>query len=76
MKIAVFNENQVGVVEGNNVIDITELAAWNNEDSQASLVKLMGDFDTLKPKIEASLDSCPVYSSIGSVPTCPCPKSK
>ena len=54
-----FNENQVGVVEGNNVIDISSVVDWNNQDSQASLVKLMGDFDTLKPKIEASLDSCP-----------------
>ena len=62
MKIAVFNENQVGVVEGNNVIDISSVVDWNNEDSQASLVKLMGDFDSLKPKIEASLDSCPAYS--------------
>ncbi|KAA9031674.1 fumarylacetoacetate hydrolase family protein [Niallia endozanthoxylica] len=61
MKIALFNENRVGVVDGSNVIDITELTAWNNEEPQASLVKLMGEFETLRPKIEAGLSSCPVY---------------
>ena len=61
MKIAVFNENKVGVVEGNNIIDISSVVDWNNEDSQASLVKLMGNFDSLKPKIETSLDACPAY---------------
>lgn len=61
MKIALFNENRVGVVDGSNVIDITELTAWNNEEPQASLVELMGEFEALKPKIEAGLGSCPVY---------------
>jgi 2-keto-4-pentenoate hydratase/2-oxohepta-3-ene-1,7-dioic acid hydratase in catechol pathway len=61
MKIALFNENRVGVVDGTNVIDITELTAWNNEEPQASLVKLMGEFEALKPQIEAGLGSCPVY---------------
>ena len=76
MKIAVFNENQVGVVEGNNVIDISSVVDWNNEDSQASLVKLMGDFDALKPKIEASLDSCPAYICRRGGFTCSCSKPK
>ncbi|WP_338451356.1 fumarylacetoacetate hydrolase family protein [Niallia oryzisoli] len=61
MKIALFNENRVGVVDGSSVIDITELTSWNNEEPQASLVKLMEDFEALKPKIEAGLESCPVY---------------
>ncbi|MBB6444505.1 fumarylacetoacetate hydrolase family protein [Bacillus benzoevorans] len=61
MKIALFNENRVGVVDGSNIIDITELTAWNNGEPQASLVRLMGEFEALKPKIEAGLSSCPVY---------------
>ncbi len=61
MKIALFNENRVGVVDGSNVIDITELTTWNNEEPQSSLVELMGEFEDLKPKIEAGLGSCPVY---------------
>lgn len=61
MKIALFNENRVGVVDDSKVIDITELTTWNNEEPQSSLVKLMGEFDALKPKIEAGLASCPVY---------------
>lgn len=61
MKIALFNENSVGVIDGSNVIDITELIAWNKEVPQASLVGMMGDFEDLKPKIEAGIGSCPVY---------------
>ncbi|MCM3115440.1 fumarylacetoacetate hydrolase family protein [Neobacillus sp. MER 74] len=61
MKIALFNENRVGVVDGSSVIDITELTSWSNEEPQASLVKLMGEFDVLKPKIKAGIASCPVY---------------
>ncbi|MFB5195412.1 fumarylacetoacetate hydrolase family protein [Neobacillus sp. KR4-4] len=61
MKIALFNEYRVGVVDGSSVIDITELTSWSNEEPQASLVKLMGEFDVLKPKIKAGIGSCPVY---------------
>ena len=61
MKIALFNENRVGVVEDGNVIDITALTNWNSEEPQNSLVKLMGEFEGLRPKIEAGLESCPVY---------------
>jgi 2-keto-4-pentenoate hydratase/2-oxohepta-3-ene-1,7-dioic acid hydratase in catechol pathway len=61
MKIALFNENRVGVVEGNNIFDITELTSWNKEDAQSSLVKLIGEFDSLKSQIEARLLCCPVY---------------
>jgi len=62
MKIALFNENRVGIVEGSDVIDITELTKWNTEEPQSSLVKLMGEFDALRPQIEAGRGACPVYS--------------
>lgn len=61
MKIALFNENRVGVVDSSNVYDITELINWNNEEPQSSLVALMKEFKLLKPKIEANLDFCPIY---------------
>jgi 2-keto-4-pentenoate hydratase/2-oxohepta-3-ene-1,7-dioic acid hydratase in catechol pathway len=61
MKIALFNENRLGVVDDSSVTDITELTDWNNEEPQASLVKLMEEFEALKPKIEEGLGSCPVY---------------
>lgn len=62
MKIAVFNENSVGVVNGDNLVDITELTNWDKENPQQSLVKLMKEFDELKPKIEENLASGPSYS--------------
>ena len=61
MKIALFNDNAVGVVDGDHIIDITELTGWNHDNPQASLVQLMKDFDTLKPQIETHIDSCAVY---------------
>ena len=60
MKIALFNEYRVGVVDGSNVVDITELISWNKEEPQSSLIELMKEFKAWKPKIEASLGLCPV----------------
>ena len=62
MKIAVFNENSVGVVNGDNLVDITELTNWDKENPQKSLVKLMSEFEDLKPKIEESLATTPAVS--------------
>ena len=62
MKIALFNENQVGVVVGEKIYDVSDIVEWDHTDSQASLVKFMEDYRYLKPKIEANLDSCPVPS--------------
>ena len=61
MKIALFNENRIGVVKDSNIFDITELILWNTEEPQTSLVKLMGEFDSLKSKIEEELKSCTAY---------------
>ena len=61
MKIALFNEYRVGVVDGSNVVDITELITWNKEEPQSSLIELMKEFKAWKPKIEASLGLCPVF---------------
>lgn len=62
MKIALFNDYQVGIVEENKIYHISELLEWDNTNPQVSLVKLMSDFDSLKTKIEANLPSCPSYA--------------
>lgn len=59
MKIALFNENQVGVVVDETIYNVSEVVGWDASAPQASLVKLMGEFDTLKPTIEAALTNCP-----------------
>lgn len=64
MKIAVFNENSVGVVNGDKLVDITELTNWDKENPQQSLVNLMKEFNELKPKIEENLALSPSYSII------------
>ena len=73
MKLALFNENRIGVVEGETVTDITELTSWNSEDPQSSLVKLMEGFEELKPKIEAGRKSCAMYQVSDVVLRAPVP---
>ncbi len=73
MKIALFNDNQIGIVEGKNVTDITELVSWNSENPQNSLVKFMEDYEELKPKIEAGRESCPLYQVSDVVLRAPVP---
>ncbi|MED3763161.1 fumarylacetoacetate hydrolase family protein [Ureibacillus sp. FSL K6-8385] len=59
MKIALFNDHQVGVVVGEKIYDVSDIVEWDHTDPQASLVKFMEDYGHLKSKIEANLDSCP-----------------
>lgn len=61
MKIALFNDNSVGVVDGEKIIDITQVVNWDKENAQQSLIKLMAEFETVKPEIEASLATSPAY---------------
>lgn len=61
MKIALFNENLVGVVNEETIVDITAVIDWDKENPQKSLIKLMDEFETVKPKIEASLATSPSH---------------
>lgn len=55
MKIALFNDNQLGVVVGESIVEVGSIVNWDNKNPQQSLVQLMADFDELKSKIEANL---------------------
>ncbi|OFW79731.1 MAG: 2-hydroxyhepta-2,4-diene-1,7-dioate isomerase [Alicyclobacillus sp. RIFOXYA1_FULL_53_8] len=44
MKIAVFNSNQLGVVQGDQVIDVGHAVGWDADNVQGSLVRLMEGF--------------------------------
>lgn len=61
MKIAIFNENLLGVVIGERVADITNVAGWNPVYPNESFLKLVENFEELKGKIEAEIESCPTF---------------
>jgi 2-keto-4-pentenoate hydratase/2-oxohepta-3-ene-1,7-dioic acid hydratase in catechol pathway len=55
MKIALFNNNQVGVVENESIYDITNTVEWDTDHPQDSLLALMTNFQEYKPKIEEAV---------------------
>ncbi len=62
MKIALFNDNQLGIVVDNVLVDISKLASWDFNRPQESLVNFMKNFYELKPEIEEYLQKGTRYS--------------
>jgi 2-keto-4-pentenoate hydratase/2-oxohepta-3-ene-1,7-dioic acid hydratase in catechol pathway len=52
MKIAIFNDNRLGIVAGQKVSDVTTTADWDQTKPHESLVRLMKNFDSLKDTLE------------------------
>ena len=68
MKIAVFNNGNLGVVKEDRVYDITKLVNWNKENVQQSLVHFMESFEELKGDIEKNINGFKFLSfSRGSI---------
>lgn len=60
MKIARFNQGSIGVVEGDQIVDITTLIAEDpNEWPPVGPNRLIAHFETLRPKIVQSLPGLP-----------------
>ncbi|MCL6592917.1 MAG: fumarylacetoacetate hydrolase family protein [Alicyclobacillus sp.] len=57
MKIALFNEQRLGLVDlaGERVVDVSERVGWDPRQPQASLVKLMEHYWSLRPTLEEAL---------------------
>jgi 2-keto-4-pentenoate hydratase/2-oxohepta-3-ene-1,7-dioic acid hydratase in catechol pathway len=60
MKLATFNDNRLGVVTGDSIVDISaavgvDPASW----PPVGMVGLIGAFDRLKPAIEAAVEAGP-----------------
>lgn len=58
MKIALFDNNRLGVVDGDVLRDVGDLVGWNPGRAQESLVALMANFADRKGAIEAALLDC------------------
>ena len=61
MKIALFNENQLGIVNGDRITDVSSLVSWDSKLPQESLVRLMKDFENVKARLQ-DLSGAPSYS--------------
>lgn len=58
MKIAIFNNDQLGIVKGDKVYDVSDIVSWNHADTNTSFLYLIEQFDDLKGKIEESYSHC------------------
>jgi 2-keto-4-pentenoate hydratase/2-oxohepta-3-ene-1,7-dioic acid hydratase in catechol pathway len=60
MKLALFDDRRIGIVEGENVIDITDVITVQNKATGIGpLVEIAANIDIFRPVIERSLDFCP-----------------
>ncbi|MDE2803260.1 MAG: fumarylacetoacetate hydrolase, partial [Chloroflexota bacterium] len=50
MKLVMYNDNQPGILTGNGVVDVSDLAPGGG---QAAMVHLITNFDSLKSQLEA-----------------------
>ncbi|ARK32608.1 fumarylacetoacetate hydrolase family protein [Halalkalibacter krulwichiae] len=74
MKFALFNENQFGVVEGNEIVDITDLIAWDKNDVQRSLNNFFENYDVLRSQLEETVKGGHKYSLADVSLRAPVPK--
>ena len=57
MRIAVFDDNRVGLVRGKRVVDVSDLAgAGGGEWPPVFMLRLIANFDELRPRLEAAQD--------------------
>lgn len=70
MKISLFNDFKVGIVNENNIYDISNVVSWDSNNPQQSLTNLMGKYEQLKSKIEDALTSAQSYP-LSQVNLCP-----
>ncbi|ULT58855.1 fumarylacetoacetate hydrolase family protein [Neobacillus drentensis] len=61
MKIAIFNENLLGLVMGERVADISSVVGWDTVNPNESFLKLVENYQDLKSKIYAEIEFCPTY---------------
>lgn len=61
MKIAIFNEDILGVVKGDKVVDVSHAANWDRERPTESFQYLIEHFETLKEKIERQAETGESY---------------
>jgi 2-keto-4-pentenoate hydratase/2-oxohepta-3-ene-1,7-dioic acid hydratase in catechol pathway len=62
MKLALFDDYRLGLVQDNTIYDVSGRVTWDHTKPQDSLVHLMRHFVELRISIEANLSDTPSYS--------------
>lgn len=57
MKIAIFNEDRLGVVKGERIVDVGEEVNWDSADPVKSFEHLVSHFDDLKDLMEEKAEN-------------------
>ena len=52
MKIAIFNDDKLGIVKNDKIVDVSKAAKWDVNDTDNSFLYLIENYDILKPQIE------------------------
>ncbi|QSO54118.1 fumarylacetoacetate hydrolase family protein [Alicyclobacillus curvatus] len=60
MKIALFNNFQIGVVREHGIVDVGAVVGWNPHRPQESLIRFMENFEALKPKVVDAMETLTV----------------
>lgn len=55
MKISLFNDNRLGIVKGDSIVDVSDTVSWNSDDPQKSLVRLFNELNDLSAEKKESL---------------------
>lgn len=61
MKIAIFNEDLLGVVQGDQVVDVSDAAGWDAHNPEASFLHLVENYCDLKERIQKQAETGTSY---------------
>lgn len=59
MKLALYDDNRLGVVLDDAVVDVSDTVEWDGEDVQRSFRRLLENFETLRPSLESVASNAP-----------------
>jgi 2-keto-4-pentenoate hydratase/2-oxohepta-3-ene-1,7-dioic acid hydratase in catechol pathway len=62
VKIAIFNDDLLGVVMGDRVTDVSKVAGWDKADPNSSFLKLVENFNELKEEMNREAETGTSYS--------------
>lgn len=62
MKIAIFNEDLLGVVKEDKVVDVSKVASWDASNPESSFLYLIENFEQLKDRMEKEVETGKSYS--------------
>jgi 2-keto-4-pentenoate hydratase/2-oxohepta-3-ene-1,7-dioic acid hydratase in catechol pathway len=62
LKIAIFNDNRLGIVLDDRIYDVSQMVSWDKNNMQGSLEQLMLNFKELRSKLEGALQGSKSYS--------------